>query len=272
MACSEDGGANSEADAEVVAEAASDTRPVVDANFVRDVRGDAGDVDREAASGDAQDAMQPNVDAAPDATVDATPEREGSRDAGADADAASCTRPTRDAGSEAGKSTANLTGFAASEVAYVTMRDRPGGIPTDRHLELVFSETPGACGRALLGEEKARSKRLVIDILRTDFDHLDMLPDFFVPGTYPFHENVYMRDGGFMISLADADLVETDDACKATYTRASTGSVTLVRIDPAHVTGSFTAAFEDGGMVSGDFDADVCLDVELPLCGTSCVP
>jgi hypothetical protein len=177
-----------------------------------------------------------------------------------------------EAGLDAGSSTVSVTGFATSEVAYVTMRDRPGGIPTDRHLELIFSETPGACGRFLLSQEKVRSRRLVIDLLRVDFDHLRMLPDFFVPATYPFHENVYMGDGGQTVSLADADLVETDDACQLTYTRASEGAVTLTRVDPSHVTGTFTATFGDGGTISGNFDADLCVDVELPLCPAACVP
>jgi hypothetical protein len=247
-----------------------DARREVDAMAERDAGRDAASIETGA---DVVDASAPDaLGDANEGSADAEVEREAATDARVEADAAACTGASADAGVEAGASSATVTGFATSELAYVTMRHKPGGIPTDRFLELVFSEASGACGRMLRNEEKARSRRLVIDILRTDFDHPDMLPTFFVPGTYPFHENVYMRDAGFLITLADADLVEIDDACKATYTRASAGEVTLTRVDEGHVAGSFRATFDDGGTVSGDFDAEICRDVELPVCAARCVP
>ena len=121
--------------------------------------------------------------------------------------------------------------------------------------------------------------RLVLGISRINYDMAGQLSSFFVPGVFPLDENVYdddagpfaARDAALMISVAYGDLYRTDAACHTTITRAQSGSLTLTAVTPTHATGRFTATFEDAGTLSGEFDADLCLDAERSDCPLSCV-
>jgi hypothetical protein len=226
----------------------------------------------DAVSVDARDSSTPSdvmVDTAGDVKDAAA-----AGDARLDADAMACTRPTGpDASPDAAQlgTITNLTGYTASDVLYLTWRAQMGAVPRDRFLELRFDPSPGVCSSTLAGQRKANGSQLRIFLLRANYLMFGMLPSFFIPGTYPLNENVYELDAG-LASVAEVNVVTTDGACHETFAQATAGNVTLTSVTQSHVTGTFTATFDDAGTISGGFDVDLCFDAELPECPYACVP
>jgi hypothetical protein len=244
---------------------------------VRDGTGETSDSNADVpdTANDARDSGSTPSDVAVEAPSDVLESSSDALDAAGDgrADAMSCPRPTAADGSADGAPSAtitNLTGFAATDVALLTWRDPLSSVPRDRVLELRFDPSLGVCSAAIVGQRKANGSQLRIFLLRANYVNASMLPDFFTPGTYPLSDNVY-EDAG-IASVADIEIVTTDDTCHQTFNQATAGNLTLTSVTPGHASGTFTATFDDAGTISGGFDVDLCFEAEHPECPYACVP
>ena len=81
-------------------------------------------------------------------------------------------------------------------------------------------------------------------------------------------KGAYPIAGGAGQAGVDAEMLRYDGSCNVDIDEtATTGSVTIVEIDKAHVTGTYALTFGTSGSLSGSFDVSYCdlsLDVALP--------